>query len=110
MLDQLQEGHFGALEIERHNKYAGWGRKHYHHSARRFASPFQREKSRTYNFNRQSRRNGYYQYNRQNRFSQLKCRRSNGVSFQSIGNPKTVDATLHAKAQGAFNLEDGGRC
>jgi hypothetical protein len=46
----------------------------------------------------------------QNRFSELKCCRFDGVSFLGIGNPDTVDVMSHVKAQVAFSLEDRGPC
>jgi hypothetical protein len=35
--------------------------------------------------------------------SESKCCRSYGISFQIIGNPKTVDPTSHTKAKGTFS-------
>jgi hypothetical protein len=73
----------------------------------RLANWFQRGNSRTHNFDGRSGRNGYYQYNRHNGFNELNGRRSNGVSIQSIGNPKTVDATSHPKAQAIMSYQFG---
>jgi spore coat protein CotF len=45
-----------------------------------------------------------------NCFRKLICCCSSGLSFQCIGKPKIVDATLHGKSQGTFNLKDCGCC